>query len=201
MSTTAADPTSLENLFDLVVPPPVPWWPPAPGWFVVGGMVLVLGFWGAWRAWGRWRAAAYRRAALAEWRQLKAQAADSGHSEIALRHLPELVKRVALAAFPREAVASLSGETWLRFLDRTGHTDAFTRGRGQLLPALAYDPRLVAQLDASTTDDLFRIVYRWICDHSTVLDTPMTGTASEPILPSTDTGRRSIPSPSGRGLG
>ena len=47
MSTTAADPTSLENLFGLVVPPPVPWWPPAPGWFVVGGMVLVLGFWGA----------------------------------------------------------------------------------------------------------------------------------------------------------
>ena len=115
MSTTAADPTSLEHLFDLAVPPPVPWWPPAPGWFVVGGVVLGLGFWGAWRAWRRWRAAAYRRAALAEWRQLKAQAADSGHREIALRHLPELVKRVALAAFPREAVASLSGETWLRF--------------------------------------------------------------------------------------
>jgi hypothetical protein len=71
MSTHAADPTSLENLFDVVVPPPVPWWPPAPGWFVVGGVVLGLVFWTVWRVWRRWRAAAYRRAALAEWRQLK----------------------------------------------------------------------------------------------------------------------------------
>ena len=65
MSTTTTDPTSLEKLFDIVVPPPVPWWPPAPGWFVVGGVLLVLVFWVAWRVWRCWRAAAYRRAALA----------------------------------------------------------------------------------------------------------------------------------------
>ena len=162
MSTNAADPTSLENLFDIVVPPPVPWWPPAPGWFVIGGVLLVLVFRVAWRTWRRWRAAAYRRAALAEWRQLKTQATDSRHREAALRHLPELVKRVALATFPREEVASLSGVEWLRFLDRTGHTDVFTHGRGQLLPELAYDPRLAAQLDTDTMEDLFRIVQRWI---------------------------------------
>jgi Domain of unknown function (DUF4381) len=187
MSTTAADPTSLENLFDIVVPPPVPWWPPAPGWFVVGGVLLVLVFWGAWRAWRRWRVAAYRRAALAEWRQLKTHAADPGHREAALQLLPELVKRTALAAFPREAVASLSGEAWLRFLDRTGHTDAFTHGRGRLLPELAYDPRLAAQLDTTVVEDLFRIVQRWIRGHSTAAETHMPVTASEPI-----------PSPSGR---
>jgi hypothetical protein len=173
-----------------VVPPPMPWWPPAPGWFVVGGVLLVLVFWGAWRAWRRWRAAAYRRTALAEWRQLKARAADPRprEREIALRQLPELVKRVALAAFPREAVASLSGEAWLRFLDRTGHTDSFTHGRGRLLPELAYDPRLAARLDASTVEDLFRIVQRWIRGHSTAAETHMPVTASE-----------LIPSPSGRG--
>jgi uncharacterized protein DUF4381 len=190
VSTTAADPTSLENLFDIVAPPPVPWWPPAPGWFVVGGVLLVLVFWGARRAWGRWRAAAYRRAALAEWRQLKTRATDPGHREIALRHLPELVKRTALAAFPREAVASLSGMEWLRFLDRTGHTDAFTHGRGRLLPELAYDPRLAARLDNAAVEDLFRIVRRWIRGHSTAVDTHMSVTASEPT-----------PSPSGRGSG
>jgi hypothetical protein len=190
MSTTTTDPTSLENLFDIVVPPPVPWWPPAPGWFVVGGVLLVLVFWVAWRVWRCWRAAAYRRAALAEWRQLKTQAADPGHREAALRHLPELVKRAALAAFPREAVASLSGVEWLRFLDRTGHTDAFTHGRGQLLPELAYDPRPAAQLDTAAVEDLFRIVRRWIRGHSTAVETHMSVTASEPI-----------PSRSGRGAG
>lgn len=184
---TAAS-TNLENLFDIVLPPPVPWWPPAPGWFVVGGVLLVLGFWGAWRAWRCWRAAAYRRAALAEWRKLKAQAADPGQREVALRHLPELLKRTALAAFPREAVASLSGGAWLWFIDRAGHTDAFTHGRGQLLPELAYDPRLAAQLDTAAVEDLFRIAQRWIRGHSTAMETHMTVTASEPI-----------PSPRGRG--
>jgi len=190
MSTTAADPASLENLFDIVVPPPVPWWPPAPGWFVLGGVLLVLVFWGAWRAWRRWRAAAYRRAALAEWRQLKTHAADPGHREAALRQLPELVKRTALAAFPREAVASLSGTEWLRFLDRTGHTDAFTHGRGRLLPELACDPQLAPRLDTAAVEDLFRTVRRWIRGHSTAVGAHPSVTASEPI-----------PFPSGRGLG
>jgi hypothetical protein len=167
VSTYAADPTRLENLFGIVVPPPVPGWPSAPGWFVVGAVLLVLGFWIAWRAWRHGRAAAYRRAALAEWRQLKTQAADSRHREAAPQHLRELVKGTALATFPREAVASLSGVEWLRFLDRTGHTDAFTRGHGQLLPELSYNPRITAQLDTAAVEELFAVVRRWIRDHST----------------------------------
>jgi Domain of unknown function (DUF4381) len=181
MSTNAADPTSLENLFDIVAPPPVPWWPSAPGWFVVGGVLLVRVFWGAWWAWRRWRAAAYRRAALAEWQQLKTQAADPGQREAALRHLPELLKRTALAVFPRNKVAPLSGVEWLRFLDRTGHTDAFTHGRGQLLPELAYNPRLAARLDTAALEDLFRIVQRWIRGHSMAEETRVSSTVSEPI--------------------
>jgi Ca-activated chloride channel homolog len=92
----------------------------------MGSMVLGFVLWTAWRTWKRWRAAAYRRAALAEWQQLKTRAADPMQREAALRQLPELIKRTALAAFPRESVASLSGIAWLRFLDHTGHTDAFT---------------------------------------------------------------------------
>jgi Domain of unknown function (DUF4381) len=200
MSATVSDPTSLENFFDIVAPPSVPWWPPAPGWCVVGGIMLILSFWVAWQGWRRWRAAAYRRAALAEWRQLKTQANDSGLREATLQHLPELVKRVALAAFPREAVASLSGEAWLRFLDSSGHTDAFTHGRGQLLPALAYDPKLIAQLDMRTVDDLFRVVQCWIRDHSTAVDSQMIGAPSEPIpARSADRERFSIPSPPAKG--
>jgi hypothetical protein len=186
MSTTVADPTSLEHLFDIVAPPPVPWWPPAPGWFVVGGVLLVLGLWGAWQAWRHWQAAAYRRAALVEWRQLKAQAAVPGHGAAALGRLSELVKRTAFAAFPREAVASLSGEAWLRFLDCTGHTDAFTRGPGRVLGDLAYDPKLAGRLDTAAAEDLFHTVRRWIRRHSTAAKSRTSVTAAA-----------SIPSPSG----
>ena len=165
----SADPASLDNLFDIVTPPPMPWWPPAPGWFVVGGAAVVLVIRLAWWAWKRWRAAAYRRAAVAEWQQLKSRAADPGQREAALRQLPELVKRTALAAFPREEVASLSGAAWLQLLDRTGRTDAFTRGTGRLLSELAYDPRLSARLDSAAVEELFGVVRRWIGRHSTAV--------------------------------
>src|SRR5258705_4032303 len=77
MSAAPADPTSLENLYDIITPSPVPWWPPAPGWYVVGGVVLVLAVWASWLGWRRWQAAAYRRAGLTELQQLKSRAADS----------------------------------------------------------------------------------------------------------------------------
>jgi len=162
--TPATDPTSLDRLFDIVTLPPVPWWPPAPGWFVVAGVVLAGGAWAAWRGWRRWHAAAYRRAALAELRRLRGRAATE--YDAAVMELPALLKRTALAAFPRETVASLSGAPWLAFLDRSGGTDAFTHGSGAVLGTLAYDPRVAAGLDAAATARLFDVAQRWIAGHS-----------------------------------
>ena len=159
------DPSSLDNLFDIVVPPPVSWWPPAPGWYVVGALGIALAVWSAWRGWERWRAAAYRRAGLAELRRLERRSGDGSQRDAALREVPALVKRTALAAYPRETVASLSGADWLRFLDRTGHTDAFTHGRGTLLAELAYDPSVARGMDGTAMRELFAVVARWIGGH------------------------------------
>jgi hypothetical protein len=165
------DPSSLDNLFDIVVPPEVSWWPPAPGWYVIGGLVIAVAVWAAWRGWERWRAAAYRRAAIAELRRLERRAADGSQHDAALREVPALVKRTALAAYPRETVASLSGPDWLRFLDRTGHTDAFTHGRGQPLAGLAYDPRVAHGMDGNAMRELFDVVARWIGGHDVTVAT------------------------------
>jgi hypothetical protein len=167
MSAVSADPTSLENLYDIITPPPVPWWPLAPGWHVVGAAVVLLAAWAGWRWWKHWQATAYRRTALTALRQLKARTADEAQRAPALQELPELVKRTALAAFPRQQVASLSGAAWLAFLDRTGHTDAFTRGRGQLLPVLSYDPHATSRLQAREVEELCSVVRRWIRHHAT----------------------------------
>jgi hypothetical protein len=166
MSAPPADPTSLDNLHDILTPAPVPWWPPAPGWYVVGVAVLVLAVWAGWRWWRRWQAVAYRRAALAALQQLKVRSTDEAQRATALRELPELVKRTALAAFPRQQVAALSGAAWLTFLDRTGHTNAFTRGRGQLLPVLSYDPHAASRLEAQEVEELFSVVSSWMQNHS-----------------------------------
>jgi hypothetical protein len=150
-----ADPGSLENLHDLVMPVPVPWWPPAPGWFIVSAvLVMVLGWWLI-RAIQQWQSNSYRREALVLLGKIDGSGAE----------LPILIKRVALSAYPRERVASLTGEEWLAFLDQTGHTDAFTTGAGRWLARVAYEPQLTASLSPSELNGLRTAVRDWILRH------------------------------------
>jgi len=59
--------------------------------------------------------------------------------------IPVILKRAALAAWPREQVASLNGAAWLAFLDRTGRTTAFTIGPGRHLETLAFGGSTAAE--------------------------------------------------------
>lgn len=106
---------SLSNLHDIVAPEPPPLWPPAPGVWVLliiaAAVPLALFLW-----WRRARARnAYRRAGLSLLKN-----ARTG------REVNIVVKRVALAAFPRAAVAPLWGDEWLAFLDGTCRQARFT---------------------------------------------------------------------------
>ena len=133
-----------DQMHDIVAPDPVTWWPLAPGWWVV---LLALGLaliWLGSRRYRRWKQNAYRRAALRELQSMPAS------------ELPALVKRVCLATFPREQVASLSGEAWLEFLDQTGNTTDFTQGPGRHLLELSYNP------DFTPPDDLTEFIRQWI---------------------------------------
>lgn len=69
----SADPTGLDKLHDILVPPPVPWWPPAPGWYWILGLAAVIGAVLLWRAVARWQRNRYRREALAELAQIEAR--------------------------------------------------------------------------------------------------------------------------------
>jgi Domain of unknown function (DUF4381) len=150
-----ADLGSLENLHDLVMPVPVPWWPPAPGWIIVSAaLIMVLGWWLI-RVIRHWQSNSYRREALVL----------LGKMDDAQTELPTLIKRVALSAYPRERVASLTGEEWLAFLDQTGHTDAFTTGPGCWLGRLAYEPKLAASLSTTELNGLRTAVRAWILRH------------------------------------
>ena len=150
-----AEPGSLENLHDLVMPVPVSWWPPAPGWVIVSALlVMVLGWWLI-RTIQHWQSNSYRREALVLLEKIGGSEAE----------LPTLIKRVALSAYPRERVASLTGEQWLAFLDQTGHTDVFTMGAGRWLARLAYEPQLTASLSTTELNGLRTAVRDWILRH------------------------------------
>ena len=121
-----ADPADLSNLRDIALPPEVALWPPAPGWWIVAATVVATAALLVVVAVRRHRDNAYRREAL---RVLDMAAPD----EISV-----VLKRAALAVWPREQVASLSGPAWLAFLDRTGRTTAFTSGPGKEMETLAF---------------------------------------------------------------
>jgi hypothetical protein len=143
------DPASLDNLREIIFPPPVPWWPLAPGWWILLGLLTLLGVTAAFRAWRTWRANAYRRAALRE------LAAGGSVAAIA-----EILKRTALVAYPRTDVASLSGSAWSAWLAETGGrqvptavTEALTLG-------------VFAQHDAADVGEVTAFAADWIRSHT-----------------------------------
>lgn len=141
----AAD--ALAGLHDIVTPETVSYGPQTVGWYIVLAALLTVAGWLAVRAWRRARAERYRRLALGELAAIEAAAGDPARRSEALSALPALLKRAALARVPRERVASLSGDAWLAFLERTG-PGAFTATASTRLAALSY-----ARPDQPVSDD------------------------------------------------
>ena len=99
---------SLDNLYDIVIPEGPAWWPLAPGAWVlvlVCAFVLLLICSRFYLLRSRNR---YRRAGL--------HLLDDAATEY---DVSVILKRVALAAYPREQVASLYGSEWQTFLHQT----------------------------------------------------------------------------------
>jgi hypothetical protein len=147
---------SLQNLNDIVAPPPVSWWPPAPGWYLLAVLLLAALAYLGWRWWLSWQRNRYRRAALNELRSI---------GEQRLRDLPALLKRTALACWPREQVAALSGVEWHRFLDQTAGKALFTGDAGQTLDQLAYAGRSQAEFSEAEIRSVVRAAEYWLRNH------------------------------------
>ena len=159
------DPSSLDNLHDIVAAPHTPLWPPAPAWYWVLGavafalMVLLV------RCLVHWLHNRYRREALAEIASHEAALADATLRAAAIASIAELLKRVALSAFPRGTVASLHGPEWLSFLDRTARSTAFASGDGAWFERVAYHPPEAAALDEKKSRELAQLARHWILHH------------------------------------
>ena len=137
----------------------VPWWPPAPAWYVVAvliiGALLLLTV----VLLRRWQRNRYRRQALQELSAIRADATG------ALYLLPALLKRTALAVWPRESVAALSGAGWHGFLDDSAKMNRFCSGDGELLDQLAYEAGPATTLAAAEQSRLLDAADHWLRHH------------------------------------
>jgi len=142
----------LSQLRDIHLPAPVSWWPPAPGWWLLLALLLTLLLFGYWLL-RRRRQNAWRREALAQLQQLR-----GSNEATTAAQLSVLLRRVAISRYPQAEVASLTGEAWLAFLDKTlGEGSPFQSGPGRALLTGPY--AATVDLDAPA---LLTLVERWI---------------------------------------
>jgi hypothetical protein len=160
VQSTNADPVA--GLIDIPLPQPISLWPQT--WLSRIAIVVLFAAAVAALLWlaHYWRVNRYRREALSELDRIeRAFVGHSAPSELAAQ-LSVLVRRTALAAFPRERVASLAGSAWLAFLDDTCGEHEFSRGIGRLLVSAPYDRIAPTDRQVSSLVDLTR---HWIRTH------------------------------------
>lgn len=144
------DPSQIP-LRDLHLPAEIGWWPLAPGWWVLlallaAGAIVLL-----YRTYLRWRANRARRIALRQLVAVTEEYQSSGDVTRLAKQLSELLRRVVLAYSPRTEVAGLTGDDWLRWLDRGLEEPLFQRGGGRGLEVLPYRTP-AADTDAGSED-------------------------------------------------
>ena len=171
---------SLDRLHDIIVPPPVPWWPPAPGWYLVIGFAFLLLVAALSRGLIRWQYNCYRREALTQLAQMEALLRNPAERADALLSLAELLKRTALTAFGRRAVASLTGSSWFAFLDGTARGSNFGVTLGTRWENAIYDPPTADALDQKTLDELTAAIRGWIRDHRVIAQPAHRDTKGDP---------------------
>jgi len=138
----------LDRLEPVPEPVPVSLWPQTAGWIWLGLAATVCAVWLI-RRWIKYRRVnAYRRAAL---RGLAA----AGNDRAAVA---AILRRTALAGFPRSQVASLYGDDWLAFLDRTYDGTGFAEGPGRNISMAPYSL-------ANESVDLAPLAADWVRRH------------------------------------
>lgn len=155
----------LEQLKDIHLPDPVPLWPPAIGWWVLAALTLLclaalLIF-----LLRQHRKQRYRRLARQRLEQLYRDYQQERNDLEYLLNINRLLKQVSVNHYDKTQVSRLSGEAWLRFLDQTGNTQAFSQGPGRVLATGPYAS--AEQLSTRRTDiePLYRCCSDWIKDH------------------------------------
>ena len=156
----ANDPVA--GLVDIPLLQPVSLWPQTWPLRIAIAVLLATAIVGLWRFIHQWRVNRYRREALAELSRIERTFdPDKAPAEFVSR-VSMLVRRTALAAFPRETIAPLAGSAWLAFLDRTSDGLQFSQGPGRLLASAPYQSTAPSGADLRPLADLAR---RWIRGH------------------------------------
>lgn len=147
-------------LRDPHLPEPISWWPPATGWWVLIMLfilMLVISIWLLTRNRGK----KFKYDALKALDRLEAAFHAGADKHKTVASISILVRRISLSLYPREKVASLTGERWLAFLDEgfddKAQAGGFSQGVGRAIIEAPYNPAYEVDLPS-----LIALTRRWI---------------------------------------
>ena len=127
------DAPSLNALKDIHLPTPIASWPLAPGWYVLFGILFLSAAWLLVLLRTHQQKTKAKKEALTLLKQYHQHYKDSPNASLISAQINALLKRVALAYYPRQTVAHLQEEAWLDFLNQTSHGIDFQTMRTLLL--------------------------------------------------------------------
>jgi len=135
-------------LRDIHLPGPITWWPPAPGWWLMlalfCGLILAIFLL---RRWLIKRRKEPKRIARRELKKLQTEYQQHQNPQILVEKISILLRRLYLSCYPRAEVASLTGESWLQFLDKQLGNQQFTQGKGRCLIEAPYRKNVDIDVD------------------------------------------------------
>lgn len=159
---------TLEQLRPIHVPNPIGYWPLAWGWQLVLVlsvlMLMGVGYW----TWQRYHQGLPKREALRLLTNYETTYQTTMNAQQASASLVELLKRVALVYFPREEVAELYGEPWVRFLQETSNNLNFLAIQDTIILC----PYMLSKTDKGSSQDnhnmveFFHLTRLWIKQRS-----------------------------------
>jgi len=152
---------SLDNLHNIIVPDTVGFFPLAPGWYLLLLLLLALLFHFGYSYYKAYQKEQYKRDAQEE---LKILHNKNRENTIALLGL---AKRVGIAAYGREIIVPLQGDTWWDFIESHSRAIVDPEIRGSIA-RLLYEEGVV--FDACVFDTVFLMVSQWIKTHEAVSD-------------------------------
>ena len=166
MANSSADvqtlpPDPVAGLIDIPLPQQIGLWPATWPARIAITLLFIATVAAVWQFARHRRANRYRREALAELKRIERMPRGTASLDIAAQ-LSLLVRRTALAAFPRAQVAPLAGKEWLAFLDRSLDGTGFSDGVGRLLASAPYAPIPPGERDLAA---LIELTGRWIRGH------------------------------------
>lgn len=125
----------LVQLKDIHLPQAVSWWPLAPGWYVLGGLIIVLLSALFYSLRKHQRHAFAKKHALVLLNVYKQEYEQDHNAQITSARISELLRRVSLVYYPRLEVASLQGDAWIHFLNKSSKGIDFRPLQSLLLDA------------------------------------------------------------------